>query len=844
MTLIQATTVFILCLTFVPYVRSDCNDGWSSCDSSIWVSPKLADEQPLDSYTPGEIRGPLEYEIKFSCRGRRAGYYADLDHGCKVWHYCNTTRELNPINGLSTWTYMHFSYACLEENTRYDQVLKVCIPESRALVGCRESELYYPTGEYVHDVPITVQANNRLVPVRCPQSPPVRCQVQKDHIKLSSCSEPPGAVLKFYSDVPTSDLPANAPELNYGPRDGLTSINSGSEDDVLEGEKALTTDSPLSDSSPHSPPSPSKVTFYHHAIAGVSAKGGVKSKDGTKTFRFRETPAAAARKTSQSKTQPPTKTAPSAPTPVALRFVVFEAPKPVRRLVVTDLNPRLEQSKTSQTTYARKTSTFVARKTISAPVAGQVKTQYFSHEVRDQRTYPFIASNQFIFPRRLTDPLQIQTIPNERESTEAPATNSSASSESSESDFLGLPLGSTKILGEKIDTSFDCTGRTYGYYADVKNQCKVYHVCSPKVDEFGTKFYEHYSFVCSEGLIFDQRKLTCLPESQTSTPCGDSEKYFEKTATIFREGNESWLKNKNKVAPTEGSVETAEATSSAPVVAEPAYAVVSPSEPVVAFAPWKAFGKDQVSKVESVSSPARILKGKTSKTNVRAPEQQQEALSVQDEEQQESISSGRQVALNEYNAAPEQESSGKHPADNSENGQAHNPSITQTIVRNGGQRFMHNPRISQNIRQPAYGQSVSHSPSVNQYIAQPDQPSSSQSISHSPSITQIISQPASPSDNKVISHNPSISQYIPSPVPVGAGEQSISHNPSITQYVAAAGAAPVIASTDTISHNPSISQYVAQPAVAGFRSQTISHNPSIHQVISLPEYSRPSGRRS
>ena len=813
----------------ISVVQADCNNGWSSCEASIWVSPKFAGEHPdaLDSYTPGDIRGPLEYEIKFSCRGRRAGYYADLDHGCKVWHYCNTTRELNPINGLSTWTYMHFSYACTEEGTRYDQVLKECIPEHRALVGCRESELYYPTGEYIHDVPVTIQANNRLVPVRCPQSP-IRCQVQKDHIRLSLCPDAPGAVVKFYSDISDPVAPVTSPPLAYGTRELTSSTSNSDEDDGLD-EEAPATDEP---SAPVPlarpvPPVPSKVLPQ----AG-------KSSDATKTntFRFRQTPAAAARKTAQVKGQSKHQS-PARPAPPR-RITVVEAPEPVRRIYVTDIaSQQFEQSKVSHA-YASKSASVVSRKTISSPVISQVKTQYYAEEGNVQHSFPFIASHQVIFPRRLTEHMEIPTIESLRDAASvAPA--SANSSESVEADFLGLPIGSTKILGEKIDTSFDCTGRTYGYYADVKNQCKVYHVCSPKTDEYGVKFYEHYSFVCAEGLLFDQQKLTCLPAKELSTPCPESENFFTKTAAIFREGNEKW---KNKKA----------ATTAAPTVSpiidasvEPVYVDVIPDEPLLVAAARKSVvpvsGKAVASGSKYVfSSPSRILKGKVSKTSGTSQEQEY----VQEEAQQDSLAQQPEQSVWKEPVVNQYVPNAQYPADNSANGQAHKPSITQTIVRAGGQKIFHNPRITQHIQSPgapAGAQVLSHSPSIDQYIVQPSpQPSGFRAISHNPSITQYVSQPGSPSNEQIISHNPSITQYISPPAVPSSGDQVISHRPSINQYVAGPGVQ--IPADQRISHNPTISQYIPQAGGAGSNSQTISHTPTINQVITLPAYARPSGR--
>lgn len=41
-----------------------------------------------------------------------------------------------------------------------------------------------------------------------------------------------------------------------------------------------------------------------------------------------------------------------------------------------------------------------------------------------------------------------------------------------------LPDGFEDILGT-YDNSFTCDGKSFGYYADIANQCKVFHICQP-----------------------------------------------------------------------------------------------------------------------------------------------------------------------------------------------------------------------------------------------------------------------------------------------------------------------------------------------------------------------------
>lgn len=60
-----------------------------------------------------------------------------------------------------------------------------------------------------------------------------------------------------------------------------------------------------------------------------------------------------------------------------------------------------------------------------------------------------------------------------------------------------------------VQKTFSCEGKDYGYYADVGNNCKVYHVCVPSQKQ-------HYSFFCNEGTIFDDTQQTCIHKSSKS----------------------------------------------------------------------------------------------------------------------------------------------------------------------------------------------------------------------------------------------------------------------------------------------------------------------------------------
>ncbi len=83
------------------------------------------------------------------------------------------------------------------------------------------------------------------------------------------------------------------------------------------------------------------------------------------------------------------------------------------------------------------------------------------------------------------------------------------------------------LLYTPLSLSFSCEGREYGYYADPDNNCQVFHICLPLLDETETVVLEtaHWSFICGNGTVFDQGTLTCN-YAKDAIPCGDSSKFY------------------------------------------------------------------------------------------------------------------------------------------------------------------------------------------------------------------------------------------------------------------------------------------------------------------------------
>ncbi|XP_017778211.1 PREDICTED: uncharacterized protein LOC108563907 [Nicrophorus vespilloides] len=90
--------------------------------------------------------------------------------------------------------------------------------------------------------------------------------------------------------------------------------------------------------------------------------------------------------------------------------------------------------------------------------------------------------------------------------------------------LLTLPSNATSIRAD-IDDSFSCEGREYGYYADVENECQLFHVCLPVTYSNGRSQTFRWSFICPEETVFNQEIFTCT-RSDESIDCADSPRYY------------------------------------------------------------------------------------------------------------------------------------------------------------------------------------------------------------------------------------------------------------------------------------------------------------------------------
>ncbi|CAL4127180.1 unnamed protein product [Meganyctiphanes norvegica] len=92
-------------------------------------------------------------------------------------------------------------------------------------------------------------------------------------------------------------------------------------------------------------------------------------------------------------------------------------------------------------------------------------------------------------------------------------------------DQYELPSNHTVVNGGPIVTGFSCEGLQYGYYADVNNGCRVFHICYPYMDAYGVVRTRMWSFICGLGSIFNQQALVC-DHPQNSIPCDQSPTFY------------------------------------------------------------------------------------------------------------------------------------------------------------------------------------------------------------------------------------------------------------------------------------------------------------------------------
>jgi len=89
-----------------------------------------------------------------------------------------------------------------------------------------------------------------------------------------------------------------------------------------------------------------------------------------------------------------------------------------------------------------------------------------------------------------------------------------------------FPADAELYLEAPLDTSFTCEGLDYEFYADINNNCQVFHVCQPVENDLGQiESYNQWSFICGNTTVFDQATLTCN-YAKDAMPCQQSPQLY------------------------------------------------------------------------------------------------------------------------------------------------------------------------------------------------------------------------------------------------------------------------------------------------------------------------------
>ncbi|XP_077553797.1 uncharacterized protein LOC144168726 [Haemaphysalis longicornis] len=86
-----------------------------------------------------------------------------------------------------------------------------------------------------------------------------------------------------------------------------------------------------------------------------------------------------------------------------------------------------------------------------------------------------------------------------------------------------LPDGAELVVGS-IKTTFQCPEKN-GYFADVDNNCLIFHVCNVVTHADGHTEVQQFSFFCGNQTMFNQLSLTCaFPEE--AVPCQNAPDFY------------------------------------------------------------------------------------------------------------------------------------------------------------------------------------------------------------------------------------------------------------------------------------------------------------------------------
>ncbi|XP_005176583.2 fibrous sheath CABYR-binding protein [Musca domestica] len=137
---------------------------------------------------------------------------------------------------------------------------------------------------------------------------------------------------------------------------------------------------------------------------------------------------------------------------------------------------------------------------------------------------------------------------------------------------LTLPSNATSIRADITD-NFSCENKPYGYYADVENDCQIFHVCLPVTYADGKENTFRWSFICPEETVFSQDSFTCMRPEDMAISCEESLNYYELNRNFGMVQPEAEKEN-NEVAEAETQPEIA--VQPVVIMPEPVQAVEQP----------------------------------------------------------------------------------------------------------------------------------------------------------------------------------------------------------------------------------------------------------------------------
>lgn len=96
------------------------------------------DDDPLAARPKTDPLQKLLPYITFDCTGRLEGYYADLQFGCEVFHYCKKEGK-------------RFSFIC-PPNSTFNQKLMICDYEKMAKASCLDSPHFFHLNKQLYGI--------------------------------------------------------------------------------------------------------------------------------------------------------------------------------------------------------------------------------------------------------------------------------------------------------------------------------------------------------------------------------------------------------------------------------------------------------------------------------------------------------------------------------------------------------------------------------------------------------------------------------------------------------------------------------------------------------------------